>query len=372
MSAATAVMSANAVIVDLLLAMLNGSVFVNAFRSTGKPCRIRFPEDADARRVLVDAHVHGRSKVLTFLAEGCEPWTERVEAVVLAAFCPGADGLCRWVALDLDAADHGATGLADPVHAARVIAERAEAAGLSSGMLVVRSRRGQGRHIFFLFQNPIALEDAVFGVAALAASAWNVASSDVTYYDAQHAFRRVDVEVASPGAPGSVEIVPRSTARPPYGWPMTLPAAGALAGCGGGVIVDPFTDRPCLLEYVPRCDTDAWTRFVIDARNELAKRNTRSAWGRRSRSGNPSWRHHHPLDRVDARTREFLDGRVTEGGRNTAAFAASANLLGCGIGDREAQQLVVSGAVACGLSEREARAAFKSACTAFRRKRGNQ
>ena len=75
------------------------------------------------------------------------------------------------------------------------------------------------------------------------------------------------------------------------------------------------------------------------------------------------------IDHTDVRTRVFLDGHTPEGARNLSAFAASANLLGCGIDEREAKQLILAGAAACGLPEREAKAAFSSARNTLARKR---
>lgn len=372
MSAATAVMAANAVNGDLLLALLDGSEFANALRRNGKPCRIRLPEDADARQALVDAHVTGRSMSLTFFANGCEPWNEQVDAVVLAPFCPRTDGLCQFLVIDLDANDHGSTGLADPVHAARVIAERSDNAGLSSGLLVARSRRGRGQHVFLFPPAAVSLDEAVLVIAALAASAWLVAARDVVDYEAKHAFRRVNGTIATPGDPGAFELIPRSSGQPKYGWATTLPAAGAFAHCGGGVIVDPFTDRPFDLHEVPRCDPEAWSRFVVDARNQRAMH---TLLHQRSDPARPKMALHHDRDhfeRIDWRTRDFLEGRVPEGSRNNAAFAASANLLGCGVSERETRRLVLAGARACGLPEREALASLKSAVASIQRKGGHQ
>jgi hypothetical protein len=77
-----------------------------------------------------------------------------------------------------------------------------------------------------------------------------------------------------------------------------------------------------------------------------------------------------PLDRIDPRTRSFLDGEAVEGTRNVSAFAASANLLACGVNEHEAEHLILAGATASGLPEREARAALRSAARAIARKRG--
>ncbi len=218
----------------LLHALLDGATFANAARRSGKPCRIRLPDDPESRTAIVDAHLRGAPSTLTFHANGHRPWREQVDAVALAAFCPSADGRCRWLGIDLDAADHGATGLVDPMYAARTIAERAANAGLMTGLLIARSRRGRGRHLFLLLPEPVALADGVIGVAALAAAAFKVAASDVAEYGAQHAFRRVNGVIARPGEAGAVELLPRSTVKPPHGWPLALPGAGAFAAHGGG------------------------------------------------------------------------------------------------------------------------------------------
>jgi hypothetical protein len=352
----------------LLLALLDGTTFANAVRRSGKPSRVRLPDDSEARSALVGAHLRGAPSTLTFHAEGREPWREQVDAVALAAFCPAADGRCRWMGIDLDAADHGERGLVDPVNAVRALAERADAAGLAAGLLVARSRRGRGRHVFLVLPEPVALADAVIGVATLAAAAFKIAASDVTEYDAQHAFRRVNGAIARPGDAGAVELFPRSTVKPLYGWPLALPGGGAFTTHGGGVIVDPFEDRPICHECVPRCDHEPWSRFIEEARATLSKRNVTEVPQFMKRPANDTDRPRCPIDRLDARTRAFLDGCTPQGARNMSAFAASANLLGCGINPREAERLIVAGAVACGLPQREALDAFKSAVGALTRK----
>jgi hypothetical protein len=361
--------SENQVSAQTLLALLEGATFANALRQNGRPCPIRLPDEPEARSALVIAHVRGEPATLTFHAEGRDPWNEQVYAVTLAAFCPAADGLCRWVGIDLDASDHGERGLANPVHATRAIAERADAAGLSSGLLVARSRRGHGRHVFLLLFEPAPLIDAVIGVAALAAVAFKVAGSDATECGAQNAFRCVDGTDARPGDAGSVELLPYSTSRPSYGWSLMLPFAGALAAIGGGVIVDPFDDRPIQLEHVPRCDPEAWSRLVGDARAAVpVRKSTNLHVSARPNSRTVATRS--LSERVHFRTREFLDGLVPVGNRKCSAFAASANLLGCGFDPNEAERMIMAGAVACGLPEREAKDAFKSALKAINRKGG--
>lgn len=347
--------------VPLLLGLLDGATFANAMRRNGTPCPIRLPDDPGARAALVDAHLRGTPANLTFDADRHSPWDERVDAVSLATFCPAADGRCRWIGIDLDGADHGERGLADPVHAVRTIAERAASAGLNSGLLVARSRRGRGRHVFLIPAEPATLADAVVGVAALAAAAFKIAASDVAQYGAQHAFRCADGAVARPGDAGSVELLPRSTARPRHGWALALPGAGAFAARGGGVIVDPLSDQPIHHECVPRCDQQAWSCFVEEARMALSKRDSASDPQHTRRFANGARKSDR---RIDPRTEAFLEGRIPEGTRNNAAFAATANLLGCGVDEPDALRLIMVGADACGLPPREAMSAFRSAARA--------
>ena len=222
--------------------------------------------------------------------------------------------------------------------------------------------------MFLILPEPIALADAVIGVAALAAAALKVAVSDVAEYGAEHAFRRANGAVARLGDAGAVELLPRSTLKPPFGWALTLPAAGAYQDDGGGVIVDPFTDRPIHHEHVPRCEPESWSQFIADTRTTLSKRRRATTFRRARPLNTDSDRGRRPIDRVDVRTRAFIDGHTPEGTRNEAAFAAGANLLGCGVDRREAERLILAGAAMCGLPQREAMNAFKSAVQALSRR----
>lgn len=347
-------MSDIATTVRLLGAMLDGAAFANAIRRNGTPCRIQSPNDPDSREALVSAHVRGAPATLTFHADGHEPWRERVDAVALAALCPATDGRCRWLGIDLDATDHGDGGLVDPVHAMRALAERSDAAGLASGLLAARSRRGQGRHVFLILPEPVALSDAVIGVAALAAVAFKVAGADAREYDGRHAFQCANGAIACPGESGAVELIPRSTTKPRHGWALALPGAGAYAAHGGG-IVDPFDDEPIRHECIPRCDPEAWRRLVTENRQFL----TRIEQGQdRSRPccTEPTGPHRlHPL------TEEYLAGQTPMGRRNKSAFAAACNLLGTGQPLHEVEQRILDGARGCELPEREARCAVQSA-----------
>lgn len=343
-----------------LFTILDGARWATAIRDNGRPGRIMVPADPAERAALIDAHLTGSPAVLTFHRADGPPWAERVAAVVLGCYTPAADGLCHWVAVDLDATDgHGARGLVDPLHAARCIAERTYNAGLGGGLLVARSKSGRGVHVWLILPAPVPLADAVLGVAALAAAALRVAGDDVHDAGGEHAFRRGDGSIARPGDAGGVELYPRSGARPACGWSLTLPGAGAFAHRGGGVVIDPFTNEPCQLPDEPRCDATAWVRHVDEARAELQ---------RRSRRSTPRPAPREPLRAstigISNRTHDFINGRINEGSRNLNCFSAACNLLGCGIDPAETERLILHGARACGLPEREARAALASASRA--------
>jgi hypothetical protein len=353
-----------------LRAMLDGAAVANAVMPWGKPGPIRLPDDPTERAALVNAHVRGEPADVTYCPAGHAPSMVHVEALALAGFCPAADGRCRWLGIDLDAADgHGAGGLADPEHAAGCLVERADAAGLLSGLLVARSRGGRGRHVFVFPPEPVALADGVLALAALVASAFKIAAADADNYGAPHAFRCADGAIAEPGQAGAMELRPRGTARPALGWTLALPAAGAFAQAGGGTVLDPFTDTPCELSAVPRCDARQWARFVADARAMLPRQRPGKLDSRpvAGRSG-VRWASGTGPRALDARTHDFLEGRVSQGTRNSACFAAGCNLLGSGVSESEAERLILAGAVACELPEREARTCFASAAMAAQTK----
>ncbi|MFH0983389.1 MAG: hypothetical protein V2A79_17870 [Planctomycetota bacterium] len=360
----------------VLLAMLDGCDLAGALMPWGKPGPIRLPIDPDERAALVDAHLCGAPADVVYSPAERAPESVRVDALALAALCPATDGGCRWLAIDLDAADgHGAGGLADPLHATRCFAERADAAGLLGGLLTARSRGGRGVHVFVFTPEPVPLADAVLAAAALAAAAFCSADADVRD-GAPHAFRQGDGGIARPGQPGAVELVPRSTAKPPQGWGLALPAAGAFTAQGGGIIIDAFDGAPVTPDAPPRCGPAAWRRFIDEARARIPRqvpvgRATGRAKARTPRGGADG---RSPMDSPAIRpeTRAFLAGQVAPGGRNVAAFAASCNLLGCGVPEGEAKRLVLAGAAVCGLGEREARTAFASAVGSLQRKGGRR
>lgn len=357
-------MTSKSLVPRLLLTMLAGSKFANIVRMNGRPCRIQLPSAQNELDTLIRAHISGKPATLTFVAGGYRNWKEEVDAVALFAFCPRVDHRCGWMGIDLDAADHGLSGLVDPKLAAKQIAESAHASGLGGGLLVASSRGGRGRHVFIVFENPVTLEDAVIGLAALVADAFKTATQHAAEENCPHTFQCISGEMPRPGDAGSLELIPRSTTKPQFGWSLALPAAGRFARQGGGIILDPFADQPIQINRIPRCDSDAWAKHLMLARWKL--RNSESHNSRKKRN---QWTSVRPLDRISAQTKAFLDGRTREGARNRSAFAASANLLGCSVDAKVAEELIVSGALACGLPEREARAAFESAKRAVEQRR---
>jgi hypothetical protein len=241
--------------------MLDGSSRANAVMPWGKPGPIRLPDDPDERARLVHAHLEGAPADVLYSPRGRPVERLHIRQLVLAAFCPDAGGAVHWLGFDLDGPDHGDSGLADPPHAARCIAERAEAAGLLSGLLVARSPGGRGRHVFVIVPAPLSLADAVIGVAALLADAFKLAAADVADNGAPHAFRRADGSIARPGDAGAVELIPRSARKPERGWSLTLPTLDC--------IVDPFGGQPTRLTSAPRCNAEGWRSFVCEARARL-------------------------------------------------------------------------------------------------------
>ena len=192
-------------------------------------------------------------------------------------------------------------------------------------------RADNGQHVFLIPPEPIPLIDGVLAIAAIVAQAFKAAAADVADCGAAHAFRTAGGDIAKPGEPGAVELIPRGTVRPALGWPIALLAAGEFAARGGGVILDAFADQPTERHAVPRCDADAWRRFLDDARR-MARRKSPvrprpvaavECNGRAVGVGMGA-------RALDALTRDFLDGRTAEGARNAACFAAACNLLARG------------------------------------------
>jgi len=348
-------------IISTLLAVLEGCTRAAASMPWGRLGPIRLPEEVSARHALVEAHVEGPSATVIYCPSGEAPRSLKLGAVVLYAYCPAADGLCRWVGFDLDAVhSHGAGGLMEPHRAAACIAEQCAAAGLFGGLVVARSAGGAGRHLWLIAPAPVPLADAVFLVAGLAARALSIAENDAAGSDRAHAFVCGDGSIATLGKSGSVELLPRSTDRPAFGWSLMLPSPGALADRGGGLIIDPFSDppTPVKLTHVPSCDPRAWQTFLDETRHALVRRQVGKPLPPNAGTTPVST---HAMDRLDPRTRVFLDGRCPVGQRDHSLYVAVCNMIGVGVPRAEAQRLALQGALACGLPEREARATIRSA-----------
>lgn len=350
--------------VALLLALLEGQTHATAVMPWGKPGPIRLPDERAARSDLIAAHLQGTSATVTYTPADQASRRIALDSVVLAALCPGRDGRCRWIGIDLDAAgDHGQGGLADAAHAARCIVERAAAGGLLSGLVVACSRRGAGRHVWLCPPYPVALADATIAAAALVAAAYARAAEDVDDVGGRHAFATANGALAEPGASGAVEITPQGTAPPALGWSLTLPAAGAHAAKGGGIIIDPFTERAVAPQVVPRCSPDAWATLVSEARRRVGwPPATGTPPSPKGSGGRPcfGWANNHSVP-LHGRTEQFLAGHTPDGQRNNAAFAAACNLFAVGLPVQDVERLIRHGARGCRLPEREALSAIKSA-----------
>lgn len=346
-------------VIATLLAILEGCTFGSAMMPWGKQGPIVLPSGDDDRRALVLAHIEGKAAEVTYCPTGGPSRIVSVARLVLFALCPAADDLCRFVCFDLDSADgHGSKGLLDPVRAAACIAERCDALGLLGGLIVARSRNGKGRHVWLILPCPVPLEDAVVAAGGLAVHGLRIANQDAVDTDRPHAFLCGDGQIGQIGRSGTWELIPHSTHRPKSGWSLMLPAAGALASHGGGVIVDPFSfpSEPIELLGVPRCDGRAWQRFLCETKSELDRRKS-----------SPRPKPHRPrtlsdpLTRIDPRTKDFLDGNCAPGERNRSLFVAVTNMLGVGVPGNEVEELAYRAALTCGLSDREARTTIRSA-----------
>lgn len=332
--------------------ILDGSTFATARMPWGghKPGPIRLPDDRDDYERLVGAHLLAHAATVDFCPADEAPSRVRVDPTVLAGLCPAADGLCRWVAIDLDGTSHGPGGLLDPIRAARAIVQAGREHGLD--LLAVRSGSGSGVHVWALLESPAPLADAVLGISRLVAEG---------LWADRDGFATGTGATAKLGAAGCVELIPKSTDRPPKGWPLSLPFSGAARVRGGGHAIDPMTGGPVELADVPVCDPATWRAFVAGARRRLPRPKPRPA--PRVRPGDRD-----PLANLDGQTADFLAGRVEQGGRNRAAFAAACSLLGRGVPQLDTERLIFEAAAACGLPAREARTVFASACGAMRAK----
>lgn len=257
--------SDRSVVTETLLRLLDGSKWATARRDCGKPARIALPDEPAERAALVEQHIHGETAELTFYRlddHGEESvWTERVSAVQLIPYTPRADGRVQALIADQDGTDHSEKGLADPSAAARYLASAADCYGSLDGALVASSRRGVGRHFWLTPPSPFSLIDATLALARLISRAFALAREDVAD-GAAHPFRTITGGVAEPGQAGAFETRPYSTEAPPFGWATLLPASGAAAQVGGGLIVDAFNDEPTDLEQIPICDPAGWAELV--------------------------------------------------------------------------------------------------------------
>lgn len=347
---------------DLLLALLDGCDTANAAMPWGKPGPVFLPVDEDARRSLIRAHLEGKPANVLYIPEGQAEQSVDVAPLVLSSFCPASDGKVRWIGFDLDASDgHGEGGLVDPARALGCLAERADAAGMFSGLVCSVSGGGKGRHVRLTTPGPVCLDDAVLVAAGLAAAACRIANQDVEDFERPHAFLCGNGVIASPGEAGRFELFPVSTLKPRLGWPLTLPLAGAHRARGGGLLVDPFTGKPIDLEAMPETSPEAWARFLRETRQAIARRQRPAARPRTSRKDPHQRTALELLEIAHPETRALVSGQVEQGNRNAATFKAACNLLGLGLDPSEVESLVLQGAMACGLRLSEARAAVQSA-----------
>lgn len=343
--------------IELLVRLLDGQHRASAFMPWGKPGPILLPDDQSGRERLVQAHIAGGPATVLYSPANGTQKLVAITQVVLAAYCPGTDGNCRWIAFDIDSAkNHGCSGLLDPDRAVRCLAERADAAGLLPGLIVVASKSGHGRHVWLLLPRPTPLAEAALGAAMLAAMALRIAQADHEEGDVPHAFASAAGPIVAPGASGAFEIFPKADEPPPIGWAVTLPLAGAYCAAGGGLLLDPFAGRPSADVRFAPCNRDAWDTLVQDARSELRRRTPATRPVARKPSKAPD-----AAARLDPRTRELIEGRTPEGARNSAVFAGTLNMLGCGVDPNEAVRLALDGAKAAGLPEAEVRSTIKSA-----------
>jgi len=335
--------------------LLDGATYANAWLPWDAPGPVVLPADADERRRLVLAHLEGAPASVIFCPVGKPPRLVAVEALILFALT-GAAGRCRWLAFDLDGASHGPRGLVNPEATGRAIAERLDALGLAGGLVAARSRSGTGVHLFVLLVDALPIAEAALVAAYVAACARRVADRDADDTGRPHAFRTA-AGVASPGDAGAVELLPRSDAAPPRGYPLLMPLAGALAPRGGGVLVDLLGLG--LSDPTPGASLDAFRRVLAEARRARATRAAR----RTPRNTPREWRPRGPRQ-PRAETAEFLGGRTPVGARNDTLFRAACDLFRCGGSARDVEADLLRAAEANGLPSAAARSTIRSALRA--------
>lgn len=176
----------------------------------------------------------------------------------IVAYTPRTDRKVNAVVVDLDGADHSANALRSPADAARYLAAAADCYGLLPGLLTVKSRRGNGRHVWLFPPGPVSLEIAVDALARLLFRAMALRNDDLGD-GASDPFISANGEAVQPGKAGAFEMRPHSTEAPDFGWGTLLPFCGhAAKNYGGGIAVDPFDDAPIELDAVPACDATRW------------------------------------------------------------------------------------------------------------------
>lgn len=344
---------------DILRRLLDGSEYAAAIMPWGSFGPIRLPDDSAGRDELVRCHLAGSPASVRFAPMGKTEQRIRVDALQLGAYTPRANGTCGWIAYDLDGNSHGQAALCEPDRAAAAIAERASAAGLWSGVLIVKSRSGSGRHIWIILPDAVPIADACIGAAGLAARARRIADADAADNpDRPHAFLTRAGQIATVGQAGAFEVSPKSVERPARGYAMALPLGGVAAKRGGGIAVDVFEHPTRNIEpaAVPVCDAWAWQRLIAETRAELSAKQRA-----RRRQRQPLRREGPRPDRLDPRTQQLIDGTLPEGGRNKAAYFGYRDLIRSGLAATEAERLIVSGAERCGLARREAETTLRSA-----------
>ncbi len=342
---------------DILRRLLDGSEYAAAIMPWGPFGPIRLPDDAAGRDELIRCHLTGSPVSVRFAPIGKPEQRIRVDALQLGAYTPRADGACGWIAFDLDGGSHGSSALWDPDRAAAAIAERAAAAGLWSGVLIVKSRSGSGRHVWIILPDAAPIADACIGAVGLAARARRIANADAADNpDRPHAFLTRAGQIATVGQAGAFEVSPKSVDRPARGYAMALPFGSVARQRGGGIAVDVFEHPTRIIDpsAVPVCDAWAWQRLIAETQAEL------SAKQRARRRTQSLYRAPRPC-RLDPRTQQLIDGTMSEGGRNKAAYFGYRDLIRSGVTPSEAKRLLVTGAERCGLARREAEATVQSA-----------
>jgi len=175
--------SASADALRLLRArFLNRTDLVAVQAPWGKPCPVDANGTLDA---LLLGHLLGEAapvaKVTYSNRRGVGAMAGRYR---IGSYCPGTDGLTRWVCLDFDGAGH-ANALADPQAAALSAYDAFAAAGLPAHL--ERSGGGTGWHVWCFFDPPLAAANAQAVGRALAPKNAPLAGRPNVFADARSA-----------------------------------------------------------------------------------------------------------------------------------------------------------------------------------------